>query len=67
MFIKTVTDLYGDFSDAAAHKVLFSVHFDRAFIEQMFADIGIVADEAKIVTVEAIMTPIPLPPRRVRN
>ena len=61
IFIDTVVSVYGDFSDIAAHKVLFSVPYTRSAIEQMFRDIGIVPDVAKVRTIETLMTPINLP------
>lgn len=58
-FIATIVDLYGDFSDAAAHKVLFPIAYNAASISQMFSDLGMMADHRKIDVVEAILTPIP--------
>lgn len=59
--IDTICDLYGDFSDVAAHKVLFPISYDRNSITQMFTDVGMTPDEAKINAVEIILTPIPAP------
>jgi len=59
--VDTICDLYGDFSDFAAHKIVFPISHDRNAIIQMFTDVGMTPDELKINSVEIILKPIPAP------
>lgn len=61
VFINTVVLLYGDFSDIAAHMVFYPIPHTRDAIKQMFEDLGITADHAKVRIVETILQPIVLP------
>ena len=62
LFINTICNLYGDFSDAAAHKINFPVPYDRDSISRMFEDLGITPDESKLSVVETVLEPIRLQP-----
>lgn len=66
-FISTICDLYGDFSDIAAHKILFPIAYDRNSITQMFQDVGLTPDGAKIDSIVAILTPIATPKSQSRK
>lgn len=60
VFIKTICEIYGDSSEKSGPEVSFAVLYNRKSIENMFIDdIGIIPNDARVETVEALLNPIP--------
>lgn len=62
LFIKSICELYGDFSDPAARILGFAVPSDKPDIEAMLHHLRLDPAKSRIETVEIILTPIGLPP-----
>ncbi len=58
VFAKTIAALYGDFCDPAARNIMLPIKYNIKSIMEMFRNIGLYPDEAKIQTVLAILKPI---------
>lgn len=58
LFIDTIMELYGEFSDAAAHNVRLPTTVDESTIMEMLTYLRLVPDYDRVKTVEALLKPI---------
>ena len=58
LFLDTLMDLYGEFSDNAAHNVRFPKVLKRDYIYDMLNDLGVTPDDDRVLCVELIMSPL---------
>ena len=60
VLIETICNLYGEFSDIAAHNINYPVSYDETSIIEMLTKFGITSDKSiKLTLYRAILRPIP--------
>ena len=60
LFVDTIIDLYGEFSDNAVHNVRFPKELKREYIYELLIDLGVTPDDDRVLCVELIMKPLKL-------
>lgn len=62
-FLSTLIDIYGEFSDRAAHNIPFPKKVKPENIEEMFRDLGKIPNRPRIAVVNLLLEPLPFNPQ----